>query len=178
MALSFSCDPLTKSTKIGKSRKRSKNSRREASDFGGFGQRVQRSKRHREAVRRISRAVGAARNGGAGFRCKGARPWERRLQASLGDQFRSGAVRLVRMTLQTKSPDPAAFFSELSLDARLARFLRLRTELTGGSFAHAYAVRRSRANLTRLSTHAARRAASTDAIRPVRENGCRSRARR
>jgi hypothetical protein len=33
------------------------------------------------------------------------------------------------MALRTKSRDPAAFFRELSLDARLARFLRLRTEL-------------------------------------------------
>jgi len=56
-------------------------------------------------------------------------PWERRLQLALGDQFRSGAARLVRMTFRTKSRDPAAFFRELSLDARLARFLRLRAEL-------------------------------------------------
>jgi NAD-specific glutamate dehydrogenase len=60
-------------------------------------------------------------------------PWERRLQAALDDQFRSGAARLVRMVLQTKFRDPTAFFCAFSLEARLARFQRLRAELTEAS---------------------------------------------
>jgi hypothetical protein len=56
-------------------------------------------------------------------------PRERRLQTALDDQFRSNAGRFVRMALQTKFRDPAEFIRELSLDARLARFQRLRIEL-------------------------------------------------
>ena len=60
-------------------------------------------------------------------------PWERRLQAALDDQFRSGAARLARMMLQTALRDPAGFFQAFSLDARLARFQRLRGELAEAS---------------------------------------------
>ncbi len=55
--------------------------------------------------------------------------WERRLQTSLDDQFRSNAGRLTRMALQTKVRDPAEFIREFSLASRLARFQRLRSEL-------------------------------------------------
>ena len=92
-------------------------------------------------------------------------PWERRLQIALGDQFRSGAARLVRMALRTKSRDPAAFFRELSLDARLARFLRLRMELIEAPLLTLTPFAALAGELKHLSNNAAPRAASPDAIR-------------
>ncbi len=55
--------------------------------------------------------------------------WEQRLQASLDDRFRAAVARVARLELQTKFRDPAAFFHELALDSRVAKFQRLRIEL-------------------------------------------------
>ncbi len=55
--------------------------------------------------------------------------WERRLQTALDDQFRSATGRLVRMELHSNMADPEQFFHEFALEPRLARFLKLRSEL-------------------------------------------------
>lgn len=59
--------------------------------------------------------------------------WERRLQTTLDDRFRSAAARFARMELRLDSREPAAFFCQLGMDSRLAKFQRLRGELVQAS---------------------------------------------
>jgi glutamate dehydrogenase len=59
--------------------------------------------------------------------------WERRLQTSLGDHFRSSAARLIRMQLRIGVREPTAFFHRLGMESRLAKFKRLRGELAEAS---------------------------------------------
>ncbi len=55
--------------------------------------------------------------------------WERRLQTGLDDRFRLAAARLALMQLRVGTRRPVAFFQQLGMDARLAKFQRLREEL-------------------------------------------------
>lgn len=55
--------------------------------------------------------------------------WERRLQTGLDDRFRLAAARLALMQLRIGPRRPVAFFQQLGMDARLAKFQRLREEL-------------------------------------------------
>lgn len=55
--------------------------------------------------------------------------WERRLQISLDDRFRLAAARLALMEMRLGTRQPGAFFHQFGMDARLAKFRRLREEL-------------------------------------------------
>ena len=55
--------------------------------------------------------------------------WERRLQMGLDDRFRLAAARLALMELRLGTRQPAALFHQFGMDARLAKFQRLRGEL-------------------------------------------------
>lgn len=59
--------------------------------------------------------------------------WERRLQTGLDDGFRLAAARLTRMELRIGTREPAAFFQQLVMDARLAKFQQLHRELVEAS---------------------------------------------
>ncbi len=59
--------------------------------------------------------------------------WERRLQTTLDDRFRSAAARFARMELRIDLREPAAFLRRLGMDQRLAKFQRLRGELVEAS---------------------------------------------
>jgi hypothetical protein len=60
-------------------------------------------------------------------------PWERRLQASLDERFRSAAARLALMELRSGSQEHTIFFRRLGMESRLARLQRMRAELIDAS---------------------------------------------